>query len=237
MNGCFHYKKAFWSFKIKWGFLPNLQFLGKVSVFGFLSLCTCCCGHFQRSWDSFLSLHIPKVNAIEILKRINFLFCVHIIFNNTNSSAKTQPPCAPNANHQNRVKQWCGYSTPVPDRLCGHQGQNLMNPFMQPLPINSAPFASLSFLWKSFVLRWISFSSFRSWEIWRGGFWHYALSLNFTSTTISPSIPHFQKQGTNFKSCFTFLGLVLFSLLSNLEHCKQTKKSALYFYCIFAYLK
>ncbi|CAJ1972707.1 unnamed protein product [Sphenostylis stenocarpa] len=61
--------------------------------------------------------------------------------NNTNSSSKTQPPYASNPNHQNLLLNNGVGMPPQPQLSSGnHPGQNMMPPFMQPLPMNAAPF-------------------------------------------------------------------------------------------------
>jgi len=61
--------------------------------------------------------------------------------NNTNSSSKTQPTYAPNPNHQNFLQNNGVGMTPQPQLGSGnHPSQSLMPPFMQPLPMNVAPF-------------------------------------------------------------------------------------------------
>ena len=61
--------------------------------------------------------------------------------NNANSSSKTQPPYAPNPNHQNFLQNNGVGMTPQPQFCSGnHQSQSLSPPFMQRLPMNVAPF-------------------------------------------------------------------------------------------------
>ncbi|KAL9298445.1 hypothetical protein ACSQ67_024341 [Phaseolus vulgaris] len=63
--------------------------------------------------------------------------------NNANSSSKTQPPYAPNPNHQNFLQNNGVGMTPQAQLGSGngnHLSQSLMTPFMQPLPMSAAPF-------------------------------------------------------------------------------------------------